>query len=164
MIFINLKTHVSKDELLSFVSDNKKVNSNVRFDDRRGTPFMHVKEKDSNLSIKCEMLGGPTKDNGFFVGAFFKGRIKEKNGETKLKGIILTAPIYHLIWFTLLCVMIWQCIQYVAISVLPILFVAFEIMMFSKEFKKQGYIKRYLLRAVARLEKTVESDTRRSGD
>ncbi len=155
MIFINLKTQASKDELLSFVSDNKKVNSNVRFDDRKGTPFMHVKEKDSSLSIKCEMLGGPTKDNGFFIGTFFKGRIKEKNGETRLKGIILTAPIYHLVWFILLGVMIWQCILHVAISVLPILFVVFEIMMFSKEFKKQGYIKRYLLRAVTRLEKDI---------
>jgi len=164
MIFINLKTNASKEELVSFVSDNKKVNSNVRFDDKRGTPFMHVKEKNSRLHIKCEMMGGPSKDNGFFIGSFFSGRIVEKNGETRLRGMILTAPIYHLIWLAMLCIMIWQCIQYVAISVLPILFIAFEIMMFSKEFKKQGYIKRYLLRAVSRLEKALQTDCIRNGD
>ena len=154
MIFVNLKTSVKKEEVLSFLSDNKKVNANVRFDDKQGIPFMHVKENDSSVHIKCEMMGGPSKDNAFLVGTYFKGKIKEVDGETHLKGVIVTAPIYHLVWFALLCVMIWQCIYHVAISAMPILFIAFEVIMFSKEFKKQGYIKRYLHRAFSRAEQS----------
>ena len=152
MVFINLKTSAKKEELLPFLSDNKKVNANVKFDDKTGVPFMHFKEKDSSVHIKCEMMGGPSKDNAFLVGTYFKGKIKEVNGETVLKGVIVTAPIYHLIWFSLLCIMIWQCIYHAAISVLPILFVAFEVIMFSKEFKKQNYIKSYLNRAFSKIE------------
>ena len=112
---------------------------------------MHVKHSGENLRINCEMINRASKDNGFIVGTFFKGKIRERNGETEIKGIILTAPLYHLIWFTLLALLVWQCIMYVAISALPILFVAFEIIMFSGEFKKQGYIKRYLMRAAAKM-------------
>ena len=155
MKFINLKIQASKNEVLNFISDNKKVNSNVKFDEKAGIPFMHVKEKDGKLKINCEMINRPTKDNGFVVGTYFKGTLREKDGACELKGIILTAPIYHLIWFILLGILIWQCIYHAAISVLPILFVSFEVIMFSAEFKKQGYIKRYLERAFSRLEKTL---------
>lgn len=153
MKLVDFSIRKSKDDVISYVSDNKKVNDGVRFDDSKGRPFMRVKENSGKVRITCEMIGGPTKDNEFLVGTFFKGKIVEKDGITRLKGIILTSPIYHVIWFVLMAVMIWQCIEHVAISALPILFVAFEIMMFSKEFKKQGYIKRYLGRAFYRMEK-----------
>lgn len=153
MKFINIKFEASKNEVIQFISDNKKVNSNVRFDEKRGTPFMHVKEKDGKLGITCEMINRPTRDNGFLIGTFFKGKLKEADGITELKGIILTAPIYHIVWAVLLGVLIWQCFYYAAISALPILFVAFEIIMFSQEFRKQGYIARYLQRAAVRLSK-----------
>lgn len=153
MKLINLTINDTKENVLSFISDSKKVNDAIRFDGRKGKPFMHVKEKSGKVKITCEMIGGPSKDNGFFVGTFFKGRLTEKDGNTRLKGIILTEPIYHIIWFLALAVMIWQSFYNVAVSVLPILFVAFEIIMFSNEFKKQGYISRYLVRAFSRLER-----------
>lgn len=153
MNFINVKTTATKSELIEFMSDNRKVNANVKFDDRRGTPFMRIKERNGNLKITCEMINRSTKDNGFLEGTYFKGKITEKNGETLIKGVILTAPIYHLIWFSLLCVLIWQCFYNIAMSSLPILFVSFELIMFYQEFKKQGYIKRYIMRAIARVRK-----------
>ncbi len=153
MKLVNIIFNEKKEDVLSFISDNNKVNEAVRFDDKNGKPFMHVREKSGKVKITCEMIGGPSKDNGFLIGTFFSGKLTEKDGATQLKGIILTDPVYHVIWFALLAFMIWQCIYHVAISALPILFVVFEIMMFSKEFKKQGYIKRYLQRAAFRMEK-----------
>ena len=34
------------------------------------------------LKIKCEYIGGATKDNAFIDGTRFSGRITEKNGKT----------------------------------------------------------------------------------
>ena len=110
-----------------------------------------VKEKSEKITVTCEMINRPTKDNGFLVGTYFKGTLKEKDGITTLKGAIVTAPIYHIVWFSLLCVLIWQCFYHAAISAVPILFVAFEVIMYSQEFRKQGYIKRYFERAFSRL-------------
>ncbi len=139
-----------KEEFLTLLKDNKAVNEKVIFDEKSGTPLMHIKENEGKLKITCEMVNRPVKDNGFLVGTYFKGKISEENGITHIKGVILTAPIYHILWFSLLCVMIWQCFYNAAISAVPILCVAFEIIMFSGEFKKQGYIERYLSRAVRR--------------
>ena len=151
MKLVNLKIQASRDEVLAFISDNKRVNSNVKFDEKRGTPLMHVKEKNGNVTVTCEMINRPTKDNGFLIGTYFKGKLTENDGVTSLKGVIVTAPIYHLVWFSLLAVLIWQCFYHAAISALPILFVAFEFIMYSQEFRKQGYIKRYFERAFSRL-------------
>ena len=151
MKLINLKIEAPRDEVLSFLSDNKRVNANVKFDEKRGTPLMHFKEKGEKLTVTCEMINRPTKDNGFLIGTYFKGKLTEKDGVTELRGVIVTAPIYHLIWFALLSVLIWQCFYYTAISALPVLFVAFEFIMYSQEFRKQGYIKRYFERAFSRL-------------
>ena len=151
MKFINLKIEAPRDEVLSFISDNRRVNSNVKFDEKRGTPIMHFKEKGEKITVTCEMINKPTKDNGFLIGTYFKGKLTETDGVTTLKGVIVTAPLYHLVWFTLLCVLIWQCFYYTAISALPILFVAFEFIMYSQEFRKQGYIKRYFERGFSRL-------------
>ena len=160
MKLVNLKIEAPRDEVLEFIKDNRKVNSNVKFDDKRGTPFMHVKEKKDNLTITCEMINRATKDNGFLIGTFFRGKMRERDGITELKGIILTAPIYHLVWGILLGILIWQCFYHTAISAVPILFIAFEIIMYSQEFKKQGYIKRYLERAFSRLYREKNSHRR----
>ena len=97
------------------------------------------------------MIGGPTKDNGFFVGTYFSGRLSEKDGRTKLKGIITTAPIYHLFLIALVVVFIIQCFRLRGFSVIPPIIIIFDIFMFKNEFKKQGYIKRYLYRAARRM-------------
>ena len=155
MKFINLKTEKSSAELLSIISDNTRVNSGVKFADKKGgKPFMHVREKDGRLRVRCEMMGRPTRDNGFLMGTQFYGRITEKNGEATLRGIILTSPIYHLIVLALAVALIAQMIYNGSISSIPILIfaTAFEFLFFIDEFRKQGYIQRYLERAVRRLE------------
>lgn len=154
MHFINLEFAAPKDKVLSAVSDNDFVNQNVRFDEQNGKPLMKFKEKNGKIKITCEMLGKPTKDNGFLVGTYFSGRLTEKNGVTKLKGIITTAPIYHLIMILLVAVFIYQCIHLKGFSVVPILLVFLSLFMFKDEFNKQGYIKRYLFRAERRFRET----------
>ena len=151
MKLINMSIDAPREEVLAFISDNRRVNSNVKFDEKRGTPLMHFKEKGEKITVTCEMINRPTKDNGFLVGTYFKGKLTEKDGITTLKGIIVTAPIYHIVWFALLCVLIWQCFYHTAISAVPILFIAFEFIMYSQEFRKQGYIKRYFERGFSRL-------------
>ena len=157
MKLVSIKTEKSTGELLSMIRDNTRVNEGVKFADKKGgKPFMHVKEKEGSLRIKCEMMGRPTKDNGFLMGTVLYGRITEADGETMLKGIVMTSPIYHAIVFILAVALIVQMIYSGSISSVPILVfaTAFEFLFFSDEFKKQGYIVRYLERAVRRLEKS----------
>ena len=150
MHFINLEFPSGKDEVISHISDNEYVNRNVRFEDGGVKPLMKVKEKNGKIKITCEMLGKPTKDNGFLVGTYFSGRLSEKDGVTRLKGIITTAPVYHLVMLAFIAVFIYQCIRLGGFSVVPILLVVFSLFMFKDEFKTQGYIKRYLYRAQRR--------------
>ena len=161
MKLINMKIDAPRDEVLGIIADNRRVNANVKFDEKRGIPFMHVKEKDGKIRIKCEMINRPTKDNGFLVGTYFKGKLTEKDGITELRGAIVTAPLYHLVWIVLLGVLIWQCFYHAAISAVPIIFIAFEFIMYSPEFRKQGYIKRYLWRAFSRLDSERKTGRRR---
>lgn len=148
MKFVNIEFDTSADNTVALLSDNEAVNKNVKFDEKRGRPFMKVKRKNGGkLKITCEMMGRPTKDNGFLVGTYFSGRLTEKNGKTRLKGIILTAPIYHLILAALVAVFVVQCFRMSAFSPIPPIIVVFDIFMFKDEFRKQGYIYRYLYRA-----------------
>lgn len=156
MQFVNLSFDAPSDEVISFISDNNRINSGVKFEEKNGIPVMRVTEKDKKVRITCELTGLPTKDNGFLIGTYFSGKLTEENGRTALKGVILTAPIYHLFFFAMLAVMVVLCIVYSALPVMPLIFVIFEFMMFSREFKKQGYIKRYLLRAEARYKKKAD--------
>ena len=150
MQFINLEFPANKDEVISHISDNEYVNRNVRFEDESVKPLMKIKEKNGKIKITCEMLGKPTKDNVFLVGTYFSGTLSEKGGVTRLKGIITTAPIYHLVMLVFVAVYIYQCIRLEGFSVVPLLLLVFSLFMFKDEFKKQGYIKRYLYRAQRR--------------
>ena len=152
MKFVNVEFDAPKEDVLSIISDNERVNKNVRFGEDGVRPLMKVKANEKSLKITCEMLGKNRKDNGFIVGTYFKGRLTEKNGKTKLKGIILTAPIYHAILLVFLALFIVQCFKIGGLSVVPIFIVLFDAFLFKDEFKKQGIIKRYLLRAKRRLE------------
>lgn len=155
MKIINLTTEKTAAELINFISDNNKVSSGVKFADKKGgKPHMHIREKQGRLRIKCEMMGRPTKDNGFLMGTVFWGRVSERDGRTSLKGVILTSPIYHLIMLVLAVIMIVQSIVTLTPYSIPLLVfaVAFELLFFTDEFRKQGYISRYLERAIRRLE------------
>ena len=154
MKLVNISSLRTKDEVLSFIKDNNKVNDGVRFDDKYDRkPLMHIKENDGKLQIKCEMIGGPTKDNGFLAGTVFRGRITERDGVTTISGLITTSVIYHIALFALIVLLFVQMFLYSAYGLISVLVfaVGFELMFFKDEFKKQGYIKRYLERAVRRL-------------
>lgn len=157
MKFVKLTSSVGRDELLSVLRDYETVNAKVRFDEKRGKPAIRVKEKDGRVRITCEMIGGPSKDNGFFVGTYFKGRISERDGVTTLKGIITTAPIYHLGLAILFGFFIYQCIKVGGFSPIPIIALLFSLWMFKGEFGKQGIISRYLARAVKRAEENKKA-------
>lgn len=148
MKFINLTFPASRDEVLELIKNNDEVNHGVRFDSR-GKPLMKIKErKNGKIRITCEMLGRPTKDNGFLVGTYFSGKLTEKDGEARLKGYLVTAPIYHAILIGFFVWFVIQCFIVGGFSPVPPLLVLFDVLLFKDEFKKQGYITRYLYRAV----------------
>ena len=152
---IRLYSRHTPDEVLSIIKDNTRVNDGVRFSDKRGgKPFMHVRENEGRLRIKCEMMGRASKDNGFLVGTVFRGRISEVDGYTCVRGFITTSLIYHLVMTALFLFLLIRMIITSAYTMIPMLVfvVAFEILFFKDEFKKQGYIERYLVRALRRLE------------
>ena len=153
MKFLNIETSRSKEELLALIKDNERVNPNAKADERRGKPVMKISEKNNRIKIKCEMIGGASKDNGFLVGTYFSGRITEKNGKVRLRGAILTAPIYHLLLILLLGFFIFQCIRMKGFSPMPVILVLFDLLLFKEEFKKQNIIFRDLKRAERILKK-----------
>ena len=155
MKLIKLRSGKNPEELLSAISDNDFVSSGITFNQNGTKPYMHVKKKpNGKIKIKCEIMGGPTKDNGFLEGTYFKGKIVECDGGSRISGIILTAPIFHALLVIFTVAIIMQCIYLKAINVIPVFAILFDIIMFKNEFKKQGYIERYLKRAIVRLEKT----------
>ena len=152
MKIVKLDSSVSRDELLAVIKNSELVNDRVMFDENKGKPLMHVKEKGDRLRIRCEMMGGPTKDNGFIEGTYFLGKLTERNGSSRLRGVILTAPIYHTFIALIMAVFVLKCIQMVAFNPVPIFLLAFSFIMLRKEFEKQGTIERYLKRAIRRAE------------
>lgn len=148
MIFVNHKTTLTPDRLTEMLENGEAVNRGVKFDEKRGKPQMLVKRKGNRLNITCRYVGGASKDNGFLVGSFFHGKMTVKNGETRLRGIILTAPIYHAALIALTAYYIYRCISLGGINPVPIILIAFSLMMFSGEFKKQGVISRFIARAI----------------
>ena len=151
MKFIDINYEGSADEVIKLIADNNAVNSGVVFDESKGIPQMRVKKNENGkIKITCELVGGPSRDNGFLVGTYFSGKLTETDGKTRLKGVVTTAPIYHTVLILFIGLFIYQCIKLGGFSVIPIFIVAFDVLLFYKEFKKQGYIERYLLRAARR--------------
>ena len=101
---------------------------------------------------------GHKRDNGFIFGTAFYGKIKEKNGITKISGLITTELIFHFIFTVMLGVFIAQCIVMKGFSVIPVCLVIVDLFMFKEEFRKQGIIKRFILRAVNRAEIEAEQN------
>ena len=149
---IRLESALSRDHLLSVIENSELVNDKVKFDENKGRPRMIVKINGDRVRIKCEMIGGPTKDNGFLEGTYFVGKLTENDGKTTLKGVVLTAPIYHTILALILMIYIYRCITLVAFNPVPIILLIFSLMLFRSEFEKQGTIERYLARAFRKAE------------
>lgn len=153
MKFINLEFSATRDEVLSMFRDNESVNRNVKLDTSRGKPVMRIKDKENGkIRITCELTERPTKDNGFLVGTYFSGRLTERGGVTQLRGVVTTAPIYHFFLLCLTVVFIIQCVHTGGFSPIPLIILVFNGFMFKDEWKKQGYIARYLARAKKRIE------------
>jgi len=154
MKFVNEKTSISKEKLLSLLESSDIVNQGVKFDEKKGKPRMLVKTKGNRLSITCRYVGGTSKDDGFLVGTVFLGSIREREGETRIRGVITTAPLYHLLLAALTAYFIYRCIALGGINPIPIILVIFSFLMFRDEFKKQGVISRFISRAIRRGEST----------
>ena len=71
MRIVRLKTTVPAEEMRGILTDPDRVNRNVRFDEKSGTPKMKPSFRGDRLRVKCEMMNRPTKDNGFLVGTYF---------------------------------------------------------------------------------------------
>jgi hypothetical protein len=147
MLFVNYDISAPIELLASNIKDNDKIVAEENYNLKNGKPKMHVKRKGDRLKIKCEMTELGTKDNGFLEGTYFLGSIKENGGRSSVKGVILTAPIYHFVFLVLLGIVIYQSITMVAIPITAIFLVLFDLMMFKGEFRKQSLIKRYIFRA-----------------
>ena len=155
MKIVKLESRASRSELLEVIRNSELVNDRVKFDENKGKPRIQVKDNKDWLRIKCEMVGGPSKDNGFLEGTYFVGKLTEKDGISKLRGVILTAPIYHTIIAAILVIYIIRCISLSAFNPVPIFLLAFSMILFKSEFEKQGTIDRYLKRAVKRANDTL---------
>ena len=147
MLFINYDIHASVEDVLSSLKENNIIVEQEKYDTKSGTPRMHVKQNGEKIKIGCEFTGRATKDNAFLEGTYFVGRLRQSGDVASLRGIILTAPIYHAILAIIFGLFIYQCISLGGFSPVPIILLAFSIFMFRDEFKKQGIIKRYIFRA-----------------
>ncbi|MBQ8320775.1 MAG: hypothetical protein IJX92_00230 [Clostridia bacterium] len=148
MLFVNYKIDADRELLLSNIMNNDLVVSEENYDTANGKPKMHIKSKGNRLKIKCEMTERPTKDNAFLEGTYFLGSLTQKGQSSRIRGLIMTAPIYHSIFLALLVVVICQAIIVKGIPVTAIFLVLFDLMMFKGEFGKQSLIKRYIFRAL----------------
>lgn len=148
MLFVNYKIGASRDEVMSVMNDKNLVADDESFRTAKGRASIIIKERGEGVKMKCRMIDGPTKDNGFLEGTTFYGSVKERNGVTKVKGIVVTAPIYHFIIIALLVVLVIRCIALAAINPVPIILAIFSVFMLKDEYKKQGIIKRYIFKAL----------------
>ena len=147
MLFVKYDIHAPIDEVRYSLTENEIIVTDEKIDTSKGFPKIHIKENGEKIKIKCEYTGRARKDNGFLEGTYFFGRFYEKNGVTFMKGIILTAPIYHTVLLLLFAFFIYRCIALRGFSIIPICLVLFSVFMFFEEFKKQGIIKKYIFRA-----------------
>ena len=72
---IILKSELTIDRILEVIKDSDFVNDRVKFEDNVGKPTLQIKQKNNRIRMRCEMIGGPTKDNGFLEGTYFSGSI-----------------------------------------------------------------------------------------
>ncbi|MBR2343089.1 MAG: hypothetical protein IKA64_02435 [Clostridia bacterium] len=156
---VNFTTRSPAQELVTLMKNSNAVNDGVKFGDGSVKPVMRVRERGERIFITCEMVGGASRDNGFIVGTFFLGRVRERGGETSVRGIILTAPLFHLIMLSLIGVFIYQCIRLGGFSIIPVCIALFGFLLMKNEYKKQGIIKRYIARAIRRLDEKEQSET-----
>lgn len=156
MRFVKMEAACAEEQLLQLLPNNDKVNEGVRFAEGDGKPHMHFKKRGKTIRMRCEIMDRPTKDNGFLMGTYFAGRTKQVGNVTRLYGVIVTEPYFHLGWFALVAYFVWMCITKGAFSVVPVCLIVFVYFMFRSEYKKQRRIKAYLMRACKRAGNTKD--------
>ena len=148
MKFVNYKIGASREEVMASLRDNSIIADDEAFKTKKGRASMSVREKGNRIKIKCRMVDGPTKDNGFLEGTTFWGSVKEKDEVCCVKGIIMTAPIFHLVLFALMALLVIQCIRLGGINPVPIILFIFSIFIYKDEYKKQGMIKGFIYKSL----------------
>lgn len=148
MKFVNYKIGATKEEVMTSLRDNGIIADDEAFRTKKGRANMTVREKGNSIKIKCRMIDGPSKDNAFLEGTTFWGSVKERDGVTCVKGIILTAPIFHSVLISLMVLLIIQCIRLGGINPVPIILFIFSIFIYKDEYKKQGMIKGFIYKAL----------------
>lgn len=158
MKIIRLHTLASAERVRELLSAPDLVNRNVRFDEKHGTPKMHVRcSEDGRVQVRCEMLGRGTKDNAFLTGTRFYGRLRERRGETVLSGVVLTEPFFHTLFLAMFVFFVVLCFSNGGFSPVPVCLAVFVYFMYRGEYRKQGVIARYLSRAVRQAEEGQDS-------
>lgn len=148
MLFINYKINAPVDEVTASLEDCNTIVDREKLETSKGRPKIHFTQKAGKLKMQCEMTNTATRDRDFKLGTAFHGKITEENGVTHIIGIVLTAPIYHLVLLCFFAYFIYLCVSMGGFSVVPICLLVFDVFMFWREFKKQGIIKRYIFGAL----------------
>jgi hypothetical protein len=96
MRFVRLDIHAQIEIVRASLSDGDRLFDHEKAASEKGRPRMQLFESKRGLmKIRCEYVGGASKDNSFGEGTHFLGRLYQKEETTSIRGIILTAPIYH---------------------------------------------------------------------
>ena len=161
MKLISVRTRTPREDVLNMLSDPTEVNDKVKFEGKRGTPTMRIKEKGNKLKIKCTYMNGPTRDNGWIQGTYFRGTLTENDGVTTLKGYIVTEPIFHLMLVALTAFFVFWCVKLSGFNVVPPILLIFSIIMMVGEYKKQPVIERYIYRALRKADEKHRFNIRR---
>ena len=131
----------------TFLLDNENSASGIKTNEKRGKPRIHVRLNNERVRMNCEYTGKVTRDNDFIGGTHLFGRLFERDGRTYLRGIVVTAPLFHVAMAVLFAYFVYRCITLGAISIVPICIVIFSVLMFGEEYSKQSVLKRYVFNA-----------------
>ena len=153
MKLVHFKIDTTKEKFLDTVRDNRVVNEGMAPAEDGAVPTAEVKEGKRLVRIRCRMVGGASRDNGFFFGTFFRGTLKEKDEGLYVRGWIVTEPIVHLIWLAIVVYFVIVCFQVGGISLIPIFLSLLLYFVFKPEYRKQNILFRYLIRAAKRSKK-----------
>lgn len=148
---IRYTVNASREQLLAMISDNRRVNEGVRVPEGVGLPTAEISERGRLVRIRCRLVGGASRDNGFLFGTAFLGTVRESEEGTTLSGIIVTEPLMHLVWLAVVVYFVIACISVGGINLVPIFLSVFMFLLFRPEYKKQDMLFRYLIRAAKRL-------------
>ena len=151
MLIVKEKTRASRERVLEVFNKTKDMATG---NPKRGKPTMILSEKGNKIRLYCQYVGGASRDFG--KTTYFVGKLRERNGETMLSGVVVTEPLFHIPFIALLAVFIWRCISLGAFNVVPVCLTVFCVLMFRSEYAKQPVIKGHI-RKVFRVAEKLES-------